>query len=100
MGGYSSNNDSVSSQRSFLKRMLRQESSRPVMQAEVKQRHPGFTVSNETAVTPGRMAKPQEMIVRSEAVKQLNREGYYVYNTPEKQDVYITIQPDKAFFDD
>jgi len=69
------------------------------MQAEVKQRHPGFTASNETAVAPGRTARPQETI-RSEAVKQLNREGYYVYNTPEKQDVYITIQPDTAFFDD
>ena len=79
--------------------MLGQEPNKPAKQTEVKQRHPGFIVSNETPVTPGRTAKPQE-VIRSDAVKQLNREGYYVYNTPEKQDVYITIQPDTAFFDD
>ncbi|MCL2295891.1 MAG: hypothetical protein FWC29_02275 [Methanomassiliicoccaceae archaeon] len=70
-----------------------------VKQMEVKQRHPAFTVSNDAMVTPGRTVKPQEVII-SPAVKQINREGYAIYNTPEKQDIYITIQPESAFFDD
>ena len=98
MSGSSSNNSS-STQKGFFKRMLGQEQSKGSKQKEVKQRHPGFVVSNEAAVTPGRTAKPQEVII-SPAVKQLNKEGYIVYNTPEKQDVYISIQPDSAFFEE
>jgi len=79
--------------------MLGQDQSRCDKQMEVNQRHPGFTVSNEVVVTPGRTVKPQEVII-SPAVKQLNKDGYVVYNTQEKQDIYITIQPDSAFFDD
>lgn len=79
--------------------MLGQDQSRSAKQSNVKQRHPGFTVSNDAAVTPGRSAKPQETIM-SQGVKKLNKDGYAVYNTPEKQDVYITIQPDSAFFDE
>jgi len=79
--------------------MLGQEQSKGAKQKEVKQRHPGFVVSNEAAVTPGRTAKPQEVII-SPAVKQLNKDGYIVYNTAEKQDIYISIQPDSAFFDE
>ena len=103
----SSDNNSGSLQRGFFKRVLGQEQSRSakrpevrseVRQMEMKQR-PGFTVSNEASATPGRTARPHEVVI-SPAVKQLNREGYVVYNTPEKQDVYITIQPDSAFFDD
>jgi len=56
-------------------------------------------LSNDAAVTPGRTARPQEILV-SPAVKQLNKEGYIIYNTPVKQDVYVTIQPESAFFDD
>ena len=78
--------------------MLGQEPNKAVKPTEVKQRHP-FTVSNEATVTPGRMTRPQEVVI-SPAVKQLNRDGYAVYNTPEKQDVYITIQPEQIFFDD
>jgi hypothetical protein len=79
--------------------MLSQEQGKNAKQTEVKQRHPGFVVSNDTSVTPGRTARPQEVII-SPAVKQLNKDGYIVYNTPEKQDIYISIQPDTAFFDD
>lgn len=95
----SGNGNSGSPQKGFFKRMLGQDQSKSDRQMEVKQRHPGFTVSNEVAVTPGRTVRPQEVII-SPAVKQLNKEGYVVYNTPEKQDIYITIQPDSAFFDD
>ncbi|MCL1810887.1 MAG: hypothetical protein FWG41_01505 [Methanomassiliicoccaceae archaeon] len=98
MSGSSSKN-SGSPQKGFFKRMLGQEPSRVVKQSEIKQRHPSFAVSNETAVTPGRTARPQEVII-SPAVKQLNKDGYIVYNTQEKQDIYISIQPDMAFFDD
>ena len=97
MSGNSQNN-SGSPQRGFFKRMLGQEPSRDA-KPEIKQRHPGFAVSSEAAVTPGRTARPQEVII-SPAVKQINKDGYVVYNTPEKQDVYVTIQPESAFFDD
>ncbi|MDR1954846.1 MAG: hypothetical protein LBP82_02705 [Candidatus Methanoplasma sp.] len=76
-----------------------QDQSKSAKGSEVKQRHPGFTVSNGTTVTPGRMVKPQEVII-SQAVKQLNKDGYVVFNTREKQDVYVTVQPESAFFDD
>ncbi len=79
--------------------MLGQEQGSDAKKTEIKQRHPGFVVSNETPVMPGRQVRQQEVII-SPAVKQLNKDGYIVYNTPEKQDVYITIQPDSAFFDD
>ncbi|MDR2698542.1 MAG: hypothetical protein LBB30_02545 [Candidatus Methanoplasma sp.] len=79
--------------------MLGQEPSRGAKQTEVKQRHPSFVVSNEAAVTPGRTARPQEVII-SPAIRQLNKDGYIVYNTPEKQDVYITVQPDSVFFEE
>lgn len=79
--------------------MLGQDQSRIAKQSNVKQRHPGFTVSNDTIVTPGRSAKPQEVVI-SPAVKQLNKDGYVVYNTPEKQDIYVTVQPDSAFFEE
>ncbi|MDR0509171.1 MAG: hypothetical protein LBG63_05060 [Candidatus Methanoplasma sp.] len=99
-----SSNKNGSLQKGFFKRMLSSEQSKSAKQAEVKQmdvkqRHPAFTVSNNTVVTPGRTVKPQEVII-SPAVRQLNREGYVVYNSPEKQDVYVTIQPESAFFDD
>ena len=97
----SSGNNSRALQKGFFKRMLNQEESKSAKQPEVKQRHPGFVVSNEAPVTPGRMSKPQAPgVVISPAVKQLNKDGYVVFNTPEKEDVYITIQPDSAFFDD
>jgi hypothetical protein len=79
--------------------MLGQEPSKGAKQVEIKQRHPGFVVSNEAVVTPGRTARPQEVVI-SPAIKQLNKDGYIIYNTPEKQDVYVTIQPETAFFDD
>ena len=79
--------------------MLRQEQGKNTKQTEVKQRHPAFAVSNDMAVTPGRTVRPQE-IITSPAVKEINREGYVVYNTPEKQDIYITIQPESAFFEE
>jgi hypothetical protein len=94
-----SNKNSFSSQKGFFKRMLGQEPHKTVKQTEIKQRHPAFVVTNEAAVTPGRTPRPQEVII-SPAVKQLNKEGYVVYNTPEKQDIYITVQPDTAFFED
>ncbi|MDR0309628.1 MAG: hypothetical protein LBH88_02580, partial [Candidatus Methanoplasma sp.] len=97
MSGNSGYN-SGSPPKGFFKRMLGQDQ-RDVKQHKVKQRHPGFTASNEAAVTPGRMAKPQEVVI-SPAIRQINREGYVVFNTPEKQDVYIAIQPETAFFDD
>jgi len=85
--------------------MLRQEPGKSAKQTEVeikevKTRHPAFSVSNEAAVAPGRTAKPQQEVIVTPAVKQLNRDGYIVYNTPEKQDIYITMQPETAFFDD
>jgi hypothetical protein len=79
--------------------MLGQDQSRDARSIEVRQRHPGFTVSNEAAVTPGRPVRQREAVI-SPAVKQLNRDGYVVYNTPEKQDIYVTVQPDLAFFED
>ena len=93
-----SGNDNVRTQKGFFKRMLGQEPEKTVKPTEVKQRHP-FIVSNEATVTPGRMARPHE-IVMSPAVKQLNKEGYIIYNTPEKEDIYIRVQPETAFFDD
>ncbi|MCL1979332.1 MAG: hypothetical protein FWG60_04160 [Methanomassiliicoccaceae archaeon] len=98
MSGSSSNN-SGSPQKGFFKRMLSQEQGKNAKRTEVKQRHPGFVVSNEAAVTPGRTAKPQEVII-SPAVRQLNKDGYIVYNTPEKQDIYISVPPDSVFFED
>ncbi|MCL2032898.1 MAG: hypothetical protein FWG96_06510 [Methanomassiliicoccaceae archaeon] len=96
---YSSSNNSGSPQKGFFKRMLSQDQGKGAKQSEVKQRHPGFVVSTDSTVTPGRMSKPQEVVI-SPAVKQLSKEGYVVFNTPEKQDVYITIQPESAFFED
>ena len=78
--------------------MLSQEQSK-TKRIEPKQRNPGFVVSNEAAVTPGRTAKPQEVVI-SQAVRKLNKDGYYVYNTPEREDIYICIQPETAIFDD
>jgi len=78
--------------------MLGQEPPKTVKQTEVKQKPP-FVVSNVATVTPGRTARPQEVII-SPAVKQLNKDGYIIYNTPEKEDIYITVQPETAFFDD
>ncbi|MDR1690892.1 MAG: hypothetical protein LBR42_03480 [Candidatus Methanoplasma sp.] len=98
MSGNSSKN-SVSPQKGFFKRMLSQDVSRGAKHSEVRQRHPEFAVSSDTAVTPGRMVKPQETVI-SPAVKQLNKEGYAVFNTPEGQDIYVTIQPDSAFFEE
>jgi len=95
---HNSSNNSVSPQKGFFKRMLSQDQGRGVKQTEVKQRHPGFVVSNDTAVTPGRVSKPQEVVI-SPAVRQLSKDGYEVFNTPEKQDIYITIQPESAFFE-
>ena len=86
--------------------MLGQEPGKSVKQSEtkqmeVRQRHPAFTVSKDATVTPGRTVRPQvQDVIISPAMKQLNREGYVVYNSPEKQDVYITIQPESAFFED
>lgn len=91
--------DSGSLQKGFFKRMLGQDQSNAAKQSNVKQRHPSFTVSKDAAVTPGRSAKPQETIV-SPGVKKLNKDGYVVYNTPEKEDVYISIHPETAFFED
>lgn len=97
----SNNGNNKASQKGFFKRMLNQEESKSAKQVEVKPRHPSFVVTNEATVTPGRVSKPQAPgVVISPAVRQLNKDGYVVFNTPEKEDVYITIQPDSAFFDD
>jgi len=93
-----SGNDNVRTQKGFFKRMLGQEPEKTVVQTEVKQRHPVIE-SNQATVAPGRTARPHEVIM-SPAVKQLNKEGYVIYNTPEREDVYITVQPETAFFDD
>jgi len=102
MSGSSSNSsNNKAPQKGFFKRMLNQEESKSAKQVEVKPRHPSFEVSNEATVTPGRVSKPQAPgVVISPAIRQLNKDGYVVFNTPEKEDVYITIQPDSAFFDD
>jgi len=97
MSGYSSN--SGSSQKSFLKRMLRSDQSNVARQSNINQRHPAFTVSNDKQVTSERVPKPQETVM-SPAVRQLNKDGFVVYNVPERQDVYISIKPDTAFFDE
>ena len=97
MSGYSSS--SGSSQKSFLKRVLRSDQSNVARQSNVNQRHPVFTVSNDKQVTSERTPKPQETIM-SPAVRQLNKDGFVVYNVPERQDVYISIKPDTAFFDE
>ena len=97
MSGYSSN--SGSSQKSFLKRVLRSDQSNVAKQSNINQRHPAFSVSSEKQVTSESAPKSQETIM-SPAVRQLNRDGFVVYNVPERQDVYISIKPDAAFFDE
>jgi hypothetical protein len=79
--------------------MLGHDQSRYAEGVEIKQRRVGFAVSSEAAVTPGRPVRQRETVM-SPAVKQLNRDGYAVYNSPEKQDIYVTVQPESAFFED
>ncbi len=98
MSGNSGRN-SGSPQKGFFKRMLGQEPGDGAKQSNIKQRHPGFKVSDDTVISSVRTARPQEVII-SPAVRQLNKDGYYVYNTPEKEDIYVTIQPDSAFFEE
>ncbi|MDR0887821.1 MAG: hypothetical protein LBM39_01365 [Candidatus Methanoplasma sp.] len=85
----------------IFKRVLRPEpNTNNVTQVEVKQRHPGFSVSNGTDYDlPGRTARHVEP-VSSPGLKQLSGEGYVVYNVKEKEDVYISIQPDSAYFEE
>jgi hypothetical protein len=79
--------------------MLRSDQSNVARQSNINQRHPAFSVSNDKQVTSERTPKAQETIM-SPAVRQLNRDGFVVYNVPERQDVYISIKPDTAFFDE
>ena len=93
---YDSSN-SGSSQRSFLKRVLRSDQNAKATQSNVNTRHPGFKVSVDKSV-PGNPLRPE--VVMSSAVRQVNREGFVVYNVPESQEVYITMPSEEAFFDD
>ena len=88
---------SGSSQRSFLKRVLRSDESAKATQSNVNTRHPGFKMSSDRSV-PGNPLRPE--VVMSSAVRQVNKDGFIVYNVPESQEVYVTMPSEEAFFDD
>ena len=97
MSDYSS--DSGSSQKGFLKRMLKSDQSNKAKQSNVGQRHPVFSTINN-ALNPQDNAPKYQETVMSNATKKLNKDGFEVYNVSEKQEVYVTIQPENAFFEE
>lgn len=97
--GENSNRNSGSGQKGFLKRMLGQDKDSTAKQTKVKQKYLGFALSDYNVFMSGRTAKPKETI-SSQAIKNLNRDGYTVYNTPEEEDIYVTMQSESAFFDE
>jgi len=97
MSDYSS--DSGSSQKGFLKRMLKSDQSNKAKQSNVGQRHPVFSTINNALNPQDNVSKSHETVMSS-ATKKLNKDGFEVYNVSEKQEVYVTIQPDNAFFEE
>ncbi|MDR0523113.1 MAG: hypothetical protein LBG62_01625 [Candidatus Methanoplasma sp.] len=64
--------------------------SRDPKESFVRQRHPAF----------GAGPQAERGVESSPAVRRLNREGYATYNVNEKDEVYVYVEPDSAYFDD
>jgi len=94
-----SNRNSSSSEGGFFKRMLRSELGTCDEHGDVQQRHPGFSASNESDDS-GRSTKPVMESVVSEGVRELNKDGFVIYNVSEYDDIYIATEPDNVCFED
>jgi hypothetical protein len=97
--GVDSSRNSGSFQKGLLKRVLGVDQNRDAVPI-VKQRHPVFSVSNGDSFSPpGRTAKPAEAATL-QASKQINKDGFVVYNINENDDVYISIESETAYFEE
>lgn len=94
-----SNRNSSSSEGGFFKRMLRSELGTCDEHVDVQQRHPGFSVSGESNDS-GRSMKPVMESVVSEGIRELNKEGFVIYNVSDHDDIYISTEPDNVCFED
>ncbi|MDR3283406.1 MAG: hypothetical protein LBS92_07375 [Candidatus Methanoplasma sp.] len=97
--GIDSSRNSGGFGKGLLKRTLGVNQSNNVVTG-VKQRHPVFSVSDgDNFSPPGRTAKPAE-VMAVQASKQINKDGFVVYNVNENDDVYITIESETAYFEE
>ncbi len=94
-----SNRNSSSSEGGFFKRILRSELGTCDEHIDVQQRHPGFSVSDESNDS-GRFVKPVMESVVSEGIRELNKEGFVIYNVSDHDDIYIAAEPDNVCFED